>query len=69
MMIISTVIKTMYITATSVTFVGLCGFFGKESLNVLPGIIISSLGWPILGLINVIYINPHTIISELDLHS
>ena len=54
---ISTVIKTMYITTTSVTFAGLCGFFGKESLNVLPGIIIASLGWPILGLINIIDIN------------
>ena len=67
-MMIGTVVKTMYITTASVTFAGLCGFFGKESLNALPSIIISSLGWPIIGLINVIYINPHTIISELHQH-
>jgi len=45
---ISTVIKIIYITTASATFTGLSGFFGKETLNILPGIIISSLGWPIL---------------------
>lgn len=54
---ISTVIKTIYITTASATFTGLCGFFGKETLNILPGIIISSLGWPILILSNAIYVN------------
>lgn len=65
---ISTVIKTMYITATSATFAGLCGFFGKETLNVLPGIIISSLGWPILILSNVIDVPAGILKQKIDLN-